>query len=530
MYFFHLVICGFGLTLVGAMSYYTKYRPQTIAELDLVGVRESFKHILSSGTFSHAYLFTGPKGTGKTSSARILAKVLNCDTNRQQGTGGRVQLKEPCNECENCRRITNGSSMACMEMDAASNRGIDDIRVLKERVGLLPAEGRFAVYIIDEVHMLTTEAFNALLKTLEEPPAHAIFILCTTDPQKIPATVISRCTRVLFQKASVDEVMHSLEKAVAGEKLTVESGVLQAIAERVDGSFRDGMKLLEQVAQMGSEVTLARVDDMSGYGQDYAVEPLIQLLQAKKLQAALAELNDKQQRGVDVGVFSKRLVETLRQQWLEIVVAGKVDNDLMLLTQAAATAAAEVKRAVLPVLPLELMVAEWCLSGDSLPAQAGVQGSASSSSQVEEKKPELTPVKPSTKTVVEEKKEEYKPPANAYGGTAAEVKEKWQEILLAVRPLNHSLEGVLRSARPAAVEDGWLTIEAFYTFHKERLEQDRHRKLLEQAMSTVLGGAVCLKFVLGERAQQVAHSPNNNLSGDVVDDALVKAAEEVFGN
>ncbi len=529
MYFFPLVIFHFGYTLVFAMSYYTKYRPQTIAELDLVGVRESLGHILSSGMFSRAYLFTGPKGTGKTSSARILAKVLNCDANRQQGIGDRVQLKEPCNECENCRRITNGSSMACMEMDAASNRGIDDIRVLKERVGLLPSEGRFAVYIIDEVHMLTTEAFNALLKTLEEPPAHAIFILCTTDPQKIPATVISRCTRVLFQKASIAEVIHSLEKAVTGEKLTVESGVLQAIAERVDGSFRDGMKLLEQAAQMGKAITLEQINDLSGYGQDYAVEPLIQSLLAKKLPAALAELKDKQQRGVDVGVFSKRLVETLRQQWLEVLVVGKVNNDLMRLTQVASTAAAEVKRAVLPILPLELMVAEWCLSGDR-GQEIGdrVQGVGNRVQEVE-KKPEPMIIKPVTKQVVEVKKEEYTPPANAYQGTAADVKEKWQEILLAVRPLNHSLEGVLRSARPAAMEDGWLTIEAFYTFHKERLEQDRHRKLLEQAISTVLGGAVCLKFVLGERAQQMAHSPNNNVSGDVVDDALVKAAEEVFG-
>jgi len=202
------------------VSFYLKYRPQRVGELDLVSVRESLGRILKSGRFAHAYLFAGPKGTGKTSSARILAKVLNCVDNNGKPKNQKTnklknkkettqELREPCGKCGSCKAIVGGSSMAVMEMDAASNRGIDDIRELRERVALAPAGGKYAVYVIDEVHMLTTEAFNALLKTLEEPPAHAVFVLCTTEVHKLPGTVVSRCTQVKFTKASRGEVVAS---------------------------------------------------------------------------------------------------------------------------------------------------------------------------------------------------------------------------------------------------------------------------------------------------------------------------------
>ncbi len=497
------------------MSYYTTYRPQTIEALDLVAVRNALKTILTSGKFSHAYLFTGPKGTGKTSSARILAKVLNCEKNREQGTGDRGQLQEPCNECDSCRRITNGSSLACIEMDAASNRGIDDIRTLKERIGLAPAEGRYTVYIIDEVHMLTTEAFNALLKTLEEPPAHAVFILCTTDPQKIPDTVISRCTRVLFQKAGVAEVVSSLSKAVKGEHLAVDEGVLEAIAARVDGSFRDGMKTLEQAALTGKKITVDLIDEMTGYGDDYEVATLIRCLLQKDGVGALTALQTKLARGVDIGVFARRLVEEVRRQMLEGLMNGKSDRKLIDLAGQVSEATVKVKQAVIPVLPLELLIASWCdgtgeVKKENKREEHHVQKEVAVTSKAKE-------------VVVE--KETYNPPENPFVGTATEVVNKWQEILAAVKPLNHSLEALLRSARPTVVENGWLTIEAYYKFHKEQLEQDRYRKQLESAMGSVLGGAVCLKFVLGQTLKKSEKS--EPLSPQ--DEALAQAAEEVFG-
>ena len=212
------------------MSWYRIYRQQTISELHSAVIRQAFDHIRESGSFSHAYLLTGPKGTGKTSSARILAKMLNCEKNTKAVREGQSESQsnktskksvkpfvEPCGVCDSCKRITIGSSLCVTEMDAASNRGIDDIRILRERVNLVPSDGLVSVYIIDEVHMLTTEAFNALLKVLEEPPAHVVFVLATTELRKVPDTILSRCTMIQFSRASQEELMNALKHVAKKE-------------------------------------------------------------------------------------------------------------------------------------------------------------------------------------------------------------------------------------------------------------------------------------------------------------------------
>src|SRR5260221_3257151 len=196
------------------MTLYLKYRPQIIDELDLTQVRDTLKKIIASGEIPHGFLFSGPKGTGKTSSARILAKVINCEN---LPAGG-----EPCNNCEACLSIIKGTNIDVIELDAASNRGIDDVRSLKETIMLAPSASKKKGYIIDEAHMLTTEAANALLKTLEEPPAHVIFILATTNPEKLPGTVRSRLVNVAFQKASHEEIKRQISRVAKGEKLKIE--------------------------------------------------------------------------------------------------------------------------------------------------------------------------------------------------------------------------------------------------------------------------------------------------------------------
>src|SRR3989344_4001249 len=276
------------------MTYYLKYRPQTIASLDLASVRKELGAILTSGRFAHAYLFSGPRGTGKTSAARILAKVVNCKRNEKTGKTKRTGLSEPCNTCISCRAITQGNALDLIEIDAASNRGIDDIRELRERIRLAPTQSRYKVYIIDEVHMLTTEAFNALLKTLEEPPEHALFILATTAPEKLPGTVISRCTQFAFPKASVKELVLSLSKAVKGEKLRIDPTALEMIAQAVDGSFRDGMKVLEQLSlrttphtSKSRKITVGDVSQVMGLGEGDAVRKLLNLLAKGETEPAL---------------------------------------------------------------------------------------------------------------------------------------------------------------------------------------------------------------------------------------------------
>src|SRR3990172_2163032 len=223
------------------MTFYLKYRPQKIDDLDLNDVRETLTKIVKSENIPHAFLFSGPKGSGKTSAARILAKVVNCEKRQKSHppAGG-----EPCNKCAQCTSITNGNNIDVIELDAASHRGIDDIRTLREGVMLAPARAKKKVYIIDEAHMLTTEASNALLKTLEEPPAHVVFILATTNPEKLIGTVRSRTTYISFRKATLEEIEHSLKKVVIGEKMKVDKKVLEDVAKAANGSFRDAIKLL----------------------------------------------------------------------------------------------------------------------------------------------------------------------------------------------------------------------------------------------------------------------------------------------
>jgi len=539
------------------VSFYTKYRPQTIAELDLTVSRESLQSILKSGKFSHAYLFSGSKGTGKTSSARILAKVLNCERNkgqlgsqadRESGSG----LSEPCNTCDSCRRITSGMSLACLEMDAASNRGIDDIRTLKERIGLMPAEGLFTVYIIDEVHMLTTEAFNALLKTLEEPPDHAVFVLCTTDPQKIPDTVISRCTRISFSKANNDEVIKSLKKVIENEKLSVEPAAVEAIASRVDGSFRDGIKLLEQLSQNQEKITKDLVDEATGFGDEYGVEKVTQGLLAKDISLILDEFRLKQEQGIDFGIFGKRLVERLRLIMLESIKNKQNTSELISLTQKISLAASQIKLSVIPALPLEIACAEWCIeeqlqitnakskiTNDKVEMTNPLSHSLSEASdriqitnakcQITNDKVEMTNAKQvEVKTqVVTKIPEPLK--QGMFQGSLEEICGKWAQILTEVKPLNHSLEALLRSAKPISYMDGWLTIEAYYKFHKEQLEQERYRSKLEEAMASVLDGNVRLSFTLSNKGNKSDNPKVENISGTVEDDALVRAAEEILG-
>ncbi|MCT1404058.1 DNA polymerase III subunit gamma/tau [Paenibacillus sp. p3-SID867] len=239
------------------IALYRAWRPQSFG--DMVGqqhIIQTLQNAIREQRVSHAYLFSGPRGTGKTSAAKILAKAVNCEHG---------PAEEPCNECEACRRITSGAVMDVQEIDAASNRGVEEIRDLREKVKYAPTEVRRKVYIIDEVHMLTTEAFNALLKTLEEPPAHVMFILATTEPHRLPATIISRCQRFDFRRVSLDEQTGRLEQICGEEGITAEHEALQYIARLSDGGMRDALSILDQIASFtGGTVSYQQVMDMTG--------------------------------------------------------------------------------------------------------------------------------------------------------------------------------------------------------------------------------------------------------------------------
>jgi DNA polymerase-3 subunit gamma/tau len=267
-------------------------------------VTQTLRNALREGRLAHAYLFTGPRGTGKTSTARILAKALNC-------TGPAAQ--RPCNECPTCRAITEGRMIDLIEIDAASNNSVDDIRELRERVGFRPSEGQFKIYIIDEVHMLSTSAFNALLKTLEEPPPHARFILATTEPHKIPATVISRCQRFDFRRIPAPEIAHHLAHIAHEEGVQAESDALLAIARSAQGCMRDAISLLDQMlAYGGDSVTLAQVQQVLGAVDSRAVAALVDALAARDVGRGLTLIHRLMTDGASLVEFCQQVVEHLR--------------------------------------------------------------------------------------------------------------------------------------------------------------------------------------------------------------------------
>lgn len=294
---------------MASQSLYRKWRSQTFGEL--VGqepVIRTLKNALSSGNLAHAYLFTGPRGTGKTSTARLLAKTINCS----QSKNG-----EPCNVCEQCREITAGNSFNVVEIDAASNRGIDSIRELREKVMMPPTTGKYKVYILDEAHMLTVEAFNALLKTLEEPPPHAIFVMATTDVHKMLPTVLSRCQRFDFKRITTRQIVDHLRFIAAQEQVTLESGAAELIARAASGGMRDALSLLDQAtAYAGSTITLTQVQAMLGVADPRAIQKFISAVADLDSHAGLHLIHELAEAGADLRQINSQVAEYWRAMML----------------------------------------------------------------------------------------------------------------------------------------------------------------------------------------------------------------------
>ncbi len=316
------------------MTLYLKYRPQTVEEIDVTSVRESLHNILKSNNIPHAFLFAGPRGIGKTSLARILAKAINCSNLTKD--------KEPCNTCLECVSITNGNNIDVIEMDAASNRGIDDVRNLRDQVKLAPSSSKSKVYIIDECHMLTTEASNALLKTLEEPPSHVYFILATTNPEKLIETIKSRTTLIQFTKAKDDEILRCLKRVVSGEKVKISETDLKRVVKISKGSFREAVKALEQYI----------VDNnFFNQNQDENVSDLVELILNRELDKAIGIV--KKSNNIDS--LTDQIIEELHQR----ILISK-SKELIPLIEFILTSKDMVRYSPIEELPLELALIKWC--------------------------------------------------------------------------------------------------------------------------------------------------------------------------
>ncbi len=324
------------------MTFYLHYRPQTIDQLDTASVRQALNAMIGSGNIAHALLFSGPRGTGKTSTARIIAKIINC----KRITNSLHHVVEPCNKCEQCLSITNGSNIDVIEMDAASNRGIDEVRALRDVVKLSPATAKAKIYIIDEAHMLTTEASNALLKTLEEPPAHVYFILATTNPEKLIDTIRSRVTEINFTKATIEETKRSLQRIIKAEKIKIDDDQIVKIAKLSKGSFRDAVKILEQYSKDKKVLELVNI---------FNSEEFVEILLKKDLDSTLGIIKNSVKNGEAVDNIIQEILTVLQKKLL-----NSKEIEIINLIELILQAQEFNKLSPIEELPLELALIKWC--------------------------------------------------------------------------------------------------------------------------------------------------------------------------
>lgn len=518
------------------MTLYLKYRPKNLDELDEVLVSESLKKIVSGKNIPHAFLFAGPKGTGKTSAARILAKILNCED---------LKSGKPCDKCKECLGITNGNNLDVVEMDAASHRGIDDVRVLRDAVKLSPVSGKNKIYIIDEVHMLTTEAENALLKTLEEPPAHVYFILATTNPEKLIETIRSRATLIQFKKASIPEIVKSLKRVAEGEKIKIGEDGLKLIAEAADGAFRDAIKILEQLVSEEKELTVEGLSEFLFKNKSYDLDGFIKLLIDRNLTRLLKEIGTLDSKGVSVESFIESLVKKLRTELLSKVGIGESTvmnfskDDLLNLIELLSRAYDEIDESPIEELPLELAVMKWCGEKDV----EGGEKEVVEEKEIKEKDP--TPPKvlataptPETKVkdMATEDSNEVISQTLVTGqdliGDLGVDNEVWKNILSLVKPINASMEALLRASKPVSYNGKALTLGVYYKFHKERIEEAKHRKILEEIIGKVFKSPtkVCCILVDPPPKKVVEEAKVDVVLTEGKDQDIIKAAEELFSN
>ncbi len=528
------------------MTLYLKYRPQMLEDLDSESVRESLKKIVSSGRIPHAFLFSGPKGIGKTSAARVLAKIVNCESTslKLRGPGRR----EPCNKCEQCLTISKGTNLDVIELDAASNRGIEDVRNLRDAVKLSPAKARKKVYIIDEAHMLTTEAANALLKTLEEPPEHVMFILATTNPEKLTETIRSRTTNINFSRAKPDELLRSIRRVVAGEKLKIDEEALAIVAKAAAGSFRDAVKLIEQIILEKVKTDSSSIEEFLFRKKAFSVESFLEIIKRKDARAAIEAVEHVSESGMAMEVFLTDVLEELRIQLLAKVGIGEVTDslfekeELIHLVSLFSQAARELRGALLEQIPVELAIISWCERGSSqshlthadLNSTSGESetGPARSRSRASLAEGEGLSTLDSTSqglSRTEDPGVREKPTVHLNAGEISE--EVWRSILAAVRPRNTSIEALLRAAKPMDYDGKTLTLGVFYRFHKERLEESPNRRILEETIEVIFGSPVRVKCTLTEPpAKKVEEKPQETILTEGEDKDIIKVAEEIFGN
>lgn len=528
-----------------AQALYLKYRPRTFDDIEgQAHIKTTLKNALALGRIAHAYLFAGPRGTGKTTTARVLAKAVNCLS---------TDSDKPCNRCAVCVAINEDRMLDLIEIDAASNTSVEDVRELRDKIDFKPGESKYKVYIIDEVHMLSNAAFNALLKTLEEPPPHVIFVLATTDPQKIPATVISRVQRFDFRRLTLAEIMARLNEIAGKENLKVEPAAIELIARQATGAMRDAISLLDQLTAYGSdEITLAQVQGLLGASSNQIVGDLVARLAEKNVAHGLSIIANAIDGGADPRQLAREIVDYLRG--LLLIKAGSGESltltieaqmemseragqfsaeQLVRVIRLFNQAAFELRSSAHPTLPLEIAFVEATLEEPAI-AHTPVPSapvSAPPPTPRPASKPGVTPkpVERSSQVLYQKETPAQVPPSvvdeasgsHATGLTLELVQSSWDRVLKRVRPFNKTVAALLHDSELIKVEDDLIYLGFYYQSHADIFEKKQDNKtVLEKALSEELRQKCRVKCVL---------SPKKAKLKAVQEDPLIKAAVNQLG-
>ena len=488
------------------MSLYLKYRPQNFKTLvGQVHAKKTIQNALLSKSLSHAYLFSGPRGTGKTSLARILAKGLNC---QNPGEGS-----EPCNECNICTSINGGKLVDLIEIDAASNRGIDEIRELREKIVFAPSQAKTKVYIIDEVHMLTKEAFNALLKTLEEPPSHAYFILATTEAHKIPETIISRCQQFTFSRIAMADIVGRLEEIVNEEGKEAETEALDMIAKLSSGGLRDAIGLLEQMMASGAVTKEAVSQNLGLTGADH-LEKFFQYLVERKALKAVELISQIKAKGHSIPQFLREVISYFREQMLINLGNSKDTRTIIGFIEIFTEAKAQLDLSPIPELPVEIAIIKACQFEESAEAEAPKKAEVSKAEK--NAKPE---------TVREVEMDESRE-VNAVSEDELDfkkIKASWNRVLDAID--TPFIKMSLLDGEPQSYEAGILTICFKSASFMEKINKGSNQESVQRALEKVYGKKLSLN--LETKKISISVEKKTELKPDRA--SAVEMAAEVFG-